>query len=779
MTPVRRRLALVLALACAALSARAATFTLEHDSRAVTGGEICFFDATSLANPLDRLATFTTVKCTSADRDVALPAGTWNVFARSDRGYISKSLLALRDGRVVDDQRTFQLVPSVSLGLDFDVAPTERVAFYVESSGIVIPLVPGERTVQVPADTRVFPLIIRDGAIRDVGVAIDARAGTPLVVRRPSSDPERRIVAVGLTPDRDAFTKISTRGRAPGSVLANEQAALNRVDPAFTGNEALALFSLPAKTIRATVRVGGEGWLPTWREVIAVRTDGPLLIVPTTTLAIHWSVADDLLKVADRWRREECDGSTRAVDDLAIPPNGGLTLSLAECPGLQAGTSARSVKKESCRVISSASLEAGRLAGRQTFNGIAPGAYLLRLGSDALPPALEVVEVRGSSDTASIALQYETYYGTITRDDKPIHASATIGAGAVTDADTGEYFTLVAATSTPPLPPNVAARMFKDASPITITECESGAVTIYTPDESPVPNRPFDIDLTSNVVRVTVVDRATGANVDGANVSFGVVRRDEPTLMLATSEAGVFKSGHPVEIHTLPLRRPIEVCATHADYRRSCAERFTLTTEREKDVVISADRASRRSGKVHRAGLVEGRVIWYSAEGRSVETVPVEANGTFHYSEAHAPGEIVAVISASSPLFLFTQPRLADDQTFDIQIPPAPTRSMTVVMSSESSDPKGFVTLAIGDLIVPLSVLSQHLRWRGARPLFLSPGQIEMRDILTTAPIQVIFAPISWGEMNYKDKTLDMFFVPAARGLLKVRADEAAVVIRN
>ena len=139
-------------------------------------------------------------------------------------------------------------------------------------------------------------------------------------------------------------------------------------------------------------------------------------------------------------------------------------------------------------------------------------------------------------------------------------------------------------------------------------------------------------------------------------------------------------------------------------------------------------------------------------------------------------GEVVSVVSAGAPLLVLRHPQLRDDEPFNIEYPTTPVRSFNVSLSAEAREVKGFVSLSIGDIVVPLNVLSQHLRPREARPLFLVPGAIAVRDIVASGPVAFIFAPMSWAENYGKDTSIDFFYLPAAGALPRVVAGSNSTI---
>jgi hypothetical protein len=490
-------------------------------------------------------------------------------------------------------------------------------------------------------------------------------------------------------------------------------------------------------------------------------------------------VLDDVVSIADQIARAprcpRVDAVAPQKRDVPGVAESGLSVTLARCPGLQAGTPARAVRKSGCAQLKSARLDEKKMAGTQTLNEVAPGVYLLRLGYGTLPAAFETIEVAEADSRAAIELRFDRWFGKVTRDREPFYSHVGIGEGATTDPATGEYFTV--STPVPPPPPDVAPRLFSDPPPIDLYGCDSEIELLFAPDERPLPNTRFDIEIVPNTIVVNVIDAKSSKAIRDAKIIYGVYRRDVPDSVLYGGEFGKTDESGSFTLSDVPRRREIELCAHRDDYRKRCAERFVMSAEREKSVTIALDAVEVRKGRVLHPAVGGGTVLWYHPDGRTLESAAIAADGTFTYKDPHAQGEVVAVVSTAAPLLVLRQPPLRDDEPFEIAFPAAPVRSFSVSLSPQAKEVKGFVSLSVGDVVVPLNVLSRHLQLRGVRPLFLSPGEIAVRDIVASGPVAFIFAPISWAETYAGDGSIDFFYLPAAAALPRVPAGAGSNVV--
>lgn len=190
-----------------------------------------------------------------------------------------------------------------------------------------------------------------------------------------------------------------------------------------------------------------------------------------------------------------------------------------------------------------------------------------------------------------------------------------------------------------------------------------------------------------------------------------------------------------------------------------------MKTLRSHRVTITLDPAVVRHGRVLHPNATEGRVQWFTPAGEVSEMASIKSDGSFTYKSEHGANEIVAVIAPRTPLLVTRQPNVGDGEVFEIKFPAAPVRTYTVTLLPGAKETKGFLTLSVGDIAVPLRVIDAHLRERDMRPLFLSPGSIVFHDIVAHAPVAFIFAPMSWAETYAAGSTRDVFYVPAAMSL--------------
>jgi hypothetical protein len=755
-------------------AAGAGSFTLVHDGSRITGGEICMYEAVQPDDPLHRYVSFSSVTCHPADSDVKLPPGAWNLFGRHRDGLVSSVPLLVNDGNVSREASRLPLVGARSLPFPRTGDDLHR-AVYLEETGIVIPLPADEEQVLVPDGTTVFPLHIRAGSIVGVGEPLEADRGGALAVPPPAAG--RRDVAVGLLPDSAAFARLDVRRRAPGRIELTSAgatfSAFNRPQIAFTGTPGLALFRGVRESSDLTARVTGEGWFATSGMLKGPAAGAPLRIAPATTLTIHWRLMDDVVALAAELQkappcplREKLMTSVANRSGTTAP---GLTLTLEQCSSVRQESGAASFD---CRQYAVEQLDPSTMAGRVTLRNIPAGDHFLRLAFGGLPPAVKRIRVERDDDQNEIELRFDRFFGKVTKGGEPLHAVVALDlrTAVATDPATGEYFTI--GIPQPLRPPPSEGTAGSSVTPVFVYRCDEDADYVHIEDEPRLPNSRFDIELPSNVIKVRVIDAASGSALPDAMIRLSVMKPGETSAAHYSGNRGVTDAKGELTLHDVPVNRALAVCASRSDYHRKCEESFTMELTRERSVSLQLERAEVRQGRVSPLP-VNGQILWYRLDGTVAEIVQVAADGAFSYKEPHTPGETVAVVSGNLPLYVLRYPELEKEQIFEIVFPAAPVRSFDVRLTPALLARPSLVSLSIDGIVVPASVFSGHLARRGIQTVHLQP--LQARDILATGPIIFIAAP---REMLREAGNRDVFYIPEARTFpRKLAGAEASLTI--
>lgn len=138
----------------------------------------------------------------------------------------------------------------------------------------------------------------------------------------------------------------------------------------------------------------------------------------------------------------------------------------------------------------------------------------------------------------------------------------------------------------------------------------------------------------------------------------------------------------------------------------------------------------------------EGKLSWFTAEGRPIEGVDLAPDGTFVYERSHQPGETMVVVSLSHPLWIFRAPAIEPRQTFEIRFPDVRVREFEV--SVLATDPRKItlIGMVVGGMLVPSGSLEHHQRLRESRLHIRGSDSIMFRGIAETGPIDVFAGPV-------------------------------------
>jgi hypothetical protein len=731
----------------------ASAFSLQYEGKPVSGGRVCLFEAASATDPLPRLTAFMTVDCQPAE-SVTLPKrGQWNLFATHD-DFVSPSLLLVTNGEVEGAVRVLGVVPAVEIRVA-SLPENARFAVYLETTGAVIPAGNGEQVLRAPKGFTLFPLLLSDGAVREIGSALVAEDSAE--ARWSESTAQLRDVAVGLGPDAVAFAKIPAKSRAAGRIVLRHGSSTrppeNRVDAAFRGTPSLALFRQVALESELKAAVQGEGWAA---EEVKVGDGATLRIAPATTLRIDWSFGANVGELA-RHQQRACPAVDGGSDDASRTDPDAVTLALFRCRGLQRGQSATDVGLSDCSPVAEELLGTERLSGSTRFEGVTPGFYLLRLAWLHLPPASQIIEVERSDDTALIDLTLAPVYGTVTRGGEPFFAWIGIGPGAVSDEHSGAYVALVK-------PRPAGTPRFPHVSHIPLRSCTGPFSYIHTPDEDPEPNTRFDIDIPENTIRVLVADAVTGQPLDGVAVTLAANLPGQKEAAHYTRSLGNTDARGLVNAESVTTNREIRICASHDQYHKACADAFTIGSRRDVEVSLRLAPAETRSGRVIAEGPVSrGTLEWYSPAGAKLEGVPVQSDGSFTSRLPHAAGEILIFTSASHPLLITRMPAVGEGEALQIALPAVRSRSVEVVVSEAVAERVGWATFKVGALVVPNGAMLRHLVAQG-QPHVLNPGPARFGPVFETGPIELIFGPVSYFRTRLGG-AIDPFYLPEAASL--------------
>ncbi len=430
-------------------------------------------------------------------------------------------------------------------------------------------------------------------------------------------------------------------------------------------------------------------------------------LVERSALRIRW------------WAPAALDGlaKSRGACERSAPASGGATLELLHCP------------TNRCSVVGTSALRGDALTGVAELAGVAAGDYIVRVSGPGLPPFSANVSV--PPNIVDLEIRYLTFSGKVTRGGKPLHVRLF---GTVTDAESGEYTAVVTSLPKPPF---------------ALQPCSGGRAIALVPDDAPAENARYDIEVPENRLTIRVLDADSRAPLDNATVNMSALENDKLTAAHFAGTAGMTDAEGKLVIESAVTNKRLQICASRTDYENACFERFRLGSDREKTIDIALNKASVRQGRVVLPGPQQAASItWWSLDGRRTEAAQVREDGTFEFRRTHAAGEIVTYTAANQPFLAMRQPPLDPDAFFDIRPAiGARLRTFQVALSSGARE-NAFVTIALGDMIVPFDALMRHIEMHGAQST-LRPGDVTtVADVLESAPIRVILLPFSYVQMH-------------------------------
>jgi hypothetical protein len=663
--------------------------------------EVCRWKAGAAANPITRFFTSSVVECHPATENV--PAD-WNRFAREGDALISAG-------------SDLKLIPAAKINA---TVPSGASLFaYVPRTSFAIP---GN---VIPADTDVIPLLIKEGKVVAIANRVNVPAGKSanVVFDPPRANHVDVVVPIVFAPKSDPSIE-------PPQVLIGEKdkpiVALNK------GTDAsLLVFRdvAPAK-----VKLSGKRWKTTEVGLTAgpVVVLDPITATQTSKLIVNWWAAVDPATLR-RNDSGECKTSDRAFGfDQAATKETKFVAIAYGCQQFvnRPGT----VDPRSCKEVARQDIDPNLKRGTVEFEGVPVGTYLIDLDYPGLPELEKRIELdpQGTA-TLDFPMHYISFFGRVTRGGKPLHVSIF---GTQTDPATGQYVAVV-------------RRLPAEANTQEILPCDGSSPLRIVSDKPPKENEAFDIDVPDNRIVVEVYDKASAAPITKARVSYGARKPDSDDSMHFVGSAGETDAQGTMTIASVLNNRTIHLCATREDYEGSCAPDFTMKDVSEKSIRLDLTKAVRRSGRIDAHGpFTHGWLVWVSpVTGVLTELLrenDFAADGTFAYKKQHSPGEIVMFTAADKPMYVFRYPALEPEQSFDVVLPPAPSKNIAVSLA-ETAKEAGWLTLQIGDIVLPSNVFGFHLQARHFMWSTLSPGgTLTIPDILATGPITVILIPQSY-----------------------------------
>jgi len=504
------------------------------------------------------------------------------------------------------------------------------------------------------------------------------------------------------------FASIPSGKIAAPRVVIGERKPIEPL-PLLAAGESTLLFFRGVPNGASTITIGGDRWKSVDAKIDVkdfAMLDKPLVANASSKLVVHWWTPVDLAKLAPPDR--PC-GKKPADPD----PVKGFSVELQQCV------------RRNCTPVAMKELPLDAMRGSVEFPDVASGTYVLRFHHERLPEFAANAAVKTDAQTEmDVEIRYLTFFGKVTRAKKPVHARVF---DAVTDPQTGEYVAIMRR-----LPPSGSA-------PFNVAFCDGGDDFWFVPERGPVENAAYDIELPDNRVIVDVIDRDTKLPIEKARVSEAALMDKESHSAYFAGMGGATNDKGRYVFEPIEIKKEMMICASRDDYENACADGFVMGDDHERHIELALKKVKVHQGQVMLGGDMLGRIDWHTRDGVMTETATVKPDGTFSYKRSHAEGEIVTYGSRKQPFITMLQPHLGDDDTLQIRVPNgARVRTFDVALSPSSHEQGAWITIMVGDVVVPANSLGFHMQMHDQQSSIRPGASTTLVDIAEMAPLRVM-----------------------------------------
>lgn len=718
-------------------------YAVTWEGQRKVGSEVCFYRGVR-GDPFALFFSSGDVRCLPADSVLDFPPGLIHLFARHEDEFVSAPRdFSVYDGPQNPEQRAGKLETPLVRAATLDVSDLlksldeqKRIGVWIPAaktaSSTFIPLVPGETTILVPAQTLLLPMIIDHGVPWRVGEAIDL---DPKERAKPTFRSQDGTSDVILWTRVDAPSLRDAQGDipAPTITLRVGEHTFHPVAPLYAPeSDALVIFHAVPQA-RAILTSEGSSWKRITREIavlsryVTVERD-PIPLIAGGSVEVRWSKGDD----AQQQTAPQC--SPLRSKDVPL-----VRASLLRC-------STDSTGQKKCSTASKTSVPYDAQSSL-VMEGVERGQYTLTI---ELLPAGErrtfpVEVVTGRQSTVNVPFSSFRFFGRVTVNDKPISARLIFFTGEAISDGSGHY------TATLPLDPL--------KNQIQIEPCGEARTFRFIPRSGPAPNSAFDLDVRLDTLDVLVKDPSGRALADAA-VRFSPVKEQlsnaYSSLYFGSDEKASGPDGR-VTFDDVPDGFPISVCARHKDFFTKCSKPLDLKALAGNPTVVQFDPVGMKGRVQGHSGA--GFIAVVNSAGVQTDSAQLDDDGSFRFKAPHASPEHLVYISRHRPLTVLPLP-LAVPSDFVVQIPVVTAHAFTVIVPNNRND-FAFLGIWLGGLFVPVDLFNTHMEMRGRDSVIHGATPLRVPDIAETGPITVAFAvlPEGWKEF------VDPFTLPQYAGV--------------
>lgn len=695
-------------------------FHVTRAGKPLRGSEICFF-ASSVHphDPYQRMFVSGDVTCLPADQLLEIPEGAWLYFARHRAGFVSgyAPLVRMPRDESAENFKTVEeeVVPAGTVRVS-EVLPQlesgQRLVMLAESEfagTIVLPLVPGEDSILVPANAVVVPTVIEDHKPTRLGTAMKLVPGQTVELEpipSPRSDVHDVVGWISFPSAIQDATNIDVNTIEPPRLRLNAGnesfVTALRVNGAALAETLLIFKDVPRRP--ATVRLSGPLWMSD-----AVGSSGlddvellqePLSTEPAAAIGVTFTLPPEL----DR----DCGNVEREA-----------SLSLSFCAGAN----------DSCEVTQKRVLADTKF---ETFEGLRPGRYAIVLdpGVAGARQREEIVGVAGTTTQIVMNPTYFSFHGYVRLGADPVARKLDFwGRGTtVSDAIDGRYSVTLSQSPPPSL------RLIR------IEDCDhEHAPIMHVATSIPREGQRFDITIPDNAITVKLLAAPAAGGLHG---SAGLTAYEDET-----GDHTQFSRGYPadeaggVTIRNVTIDAPLSICGMADGYETRCTPRFHLGATEKRQIELRLSKKNMHRGHVAATGSIEfGRLWWVNEDGIVSETVEVNPDGDFAYELRHAATERVVMASATQPLALLsTSPGSAE--VLDLAYPFAGQRDVQVGLKADSAVDRAVLGLILGNVVIPTDAFSYHQQFHGAQYVVDRGKSVVISAVQALTPLVVVLGP--------------------------------------
>lgn len=746
--------ALTLLLTAIPASAYRREFAVTRDTERLTGSEVCFFRGGDPRNAFSLFFAPGPVTCLSADKVLDFPAGVFHVYARHADGYSSdQSDYFVYHGPPAPNKGYELLdIPVVPAGrIDFathlpSLKPSQRIGVWVapsaETSGAFIPLADGERSLLVPADHAVVPILVSGGLPEAVGEPLRVSRGGVTSAPR-FTDADRHVLVAWTRLDRTGLSGAEKLGPPPTITLRGLEASRAPLFPIVESrgiSHTLLFFrELPQGPLELVV--AGDTWM-NWERSVELRRDGvtnelePLVVAPAAALDLVWGTDGNGIDGA-------CDLS--AYRSFPRPM---IAISLKRC---------REANDANCEPALTKTVPYSD--GHLRVSSLIPAVYEVNVK----PPLAKAVSSMATAPSGLVTqhvvpLSTFSFFGRVRVNGQPVSARLVFASGEAASDNVGSYTAGLAA--------NPRKNLIK------VFVCGSDQPLTVVTDSEAEENRPFDIAVNRGDVRVSVTDAETGRSIDNATVSYAAVKSsDGPEPVAYYISEPVTAKGGSVKFDDISVDKPILFCAGAPLYVRRCSAPVEPERLDGGQVTVTLEAAGLRGTLVGHEG--SGVLYVVNGAGNVLEEVAVAGDGSFEVSRRYEGDQYLVYVGVTRDLAVLELPPSGSTEESELRLPlpVGPSLSFEVRVTDMTAS-SGFVGLWMGGRYIPLDALALHSEYRGRDVRVQRGVALSIVGISARAPVYVAYAPEMEGP-TFRDP----FTLPQFAGIARTPVEGRSVTL--